>query len=75
MSSGNDLDSEMLNWIFTHNVTVLERVGGGFACLYQMGNGRAMWGPSAKSKRDAVMAAMRLRPEVVEPQSKGAIYG
>ena len=35
--------SEMLEWIFAHNVTVLEQASGGFACLYQaLGGGWEM---------------------------------
>ena len=51
-------DGEILDWIFTNNATVLEQMGGGFACLYQAPGGRGQWGPQARSKRDAVRAAM-----------------
>lgn len=27
-------DGEILDWIFTHNATVLEQISGSFACLY-----------------------------------------
>ena len=70
--------SEMLEWIFAHNVTVLEQASGGFACLYQALGGRAAWGPSARSKRDAVLAAMDLhrsprngKHNMTEPQDRG----
>lgn len=51
-------DGEILDWIFTHNATVLEQSSGSFACLYQAPGGRGQWGPQARSKRDAVWAAM-----------------
>lgn len=63
-------DGEILDWIFTHNATVLEQISGSFACLYQAPGGRGQWGPQAMSKRDAVRAAMGQR----SPPCSGALY-
>ena len=64
-------DGEILDWILTHNATVLEQISGSFACLYQAPGGRGQWGPQARSKRDAVRAAMGqhcpLVPRQVQP--------
>ena len=71
-------DVEILDWIFTHNATVLEQMGGGFACLYQAPGGRGQWGPQARSKRDAVLATISLcrssrgeAPDMTELQGRG----